>query len=237
MGIRLSKKLGWGLTDLQCDELGRVADPRVNPAALDQGTRDVGPQYLEHLKALRDQEPENSDAWFDVMLTIGMTEEAVKSDGHLPWPVVRPFEGGLRNVLLVQPVGYNWSRYDDPIDVAEENALHPDTLGGRIVPMEYGIYPFEGLYMDSRTGRRLDSTVKRLIDRLTTRWTEENADAFRSAAEHMAKVLGFKNTDEALEYIAPIVPPDIRYVDSWLGLFTGPEVLLQLRPMLYAYWS
>lgn len=237
MGTRLTKKLGWALTDLQCDEQGYITDPRVNADAVGGGTDEFGSRYLEYLKALRDAEAENSDPWFDLMMTIGMVEEAVKTDGHLPWPVVRPFEGGLRNVLLVQPVGYNWSRHNDPIDVAEENVLHPDTLGGRIVPMEYGIYPFEGLYMDSRTGRRLDSTVKRLIDRLTTVWTEENADRFRSAAEHLAKAIGFESADDALEHIAPIVPPDVHYVISWLDLFTGPDVWLRLRPVLYAYWS
>ncbi len=243
MGIRLNKKLGWALTGLERDEYGRLTDPRINPDAVGRYVEDFAPLYLEYLEAMRNAERRDGDdmqqstEWFDLMMSIEMVKAAHKQDGVLNWPVTCRSDAGRRDLLLIQPVGYQgWSRYDDHIDQQEEAALHPG-VEPRVVPMLRGIYPFEGLYMDSRTGRPLDSTVKRLIDKLTTVWTEENADRFRSAAEHLARTIGFKDTDEALDHIAPVVPPDVRYVISWLNLFNGPDVWLQLRPVLYVYWS
>lgn len=239
MGIRLYKKLGWGLTGLEYDrKTGALTDPRVNADAL-RHREEVGPQYLEYLKALRDAEAPESDGWFDLMMTVSMVEAAMAKDGHLPWPVTRESESGRKDLLLVQPVGFsNWTRYGDAIDQNEENALYPDDWG-RLVELPYGIYPFEGLYMDSRDGRKLDSTAKRMIDRLlASKNDDEDKNELRQkAADHLARTLGFKGTDEARQCIAPIVPPDIRHVISWLNLFNGPDVWLQLRPMLYIYWS
>jgi len=241
MGIRLSKRLGWGFTDVQYRENGQIDDPRIAvSSSLLMPPDEVGPEYLGYLEALRDAEPENSDAWFELMMSIEMVKETQKTEGRIPWPVVRPFEGGLPSVLLIQPVGFpGWSRYNDPIDVCEESTLHAGTLGGRVVPMPYGIFPFEGLYMDSRDGRRLDSTAKRLIDRLLDREdeTEEVKPERRKAADHLARVLGFEGADQAQEHIAPVVPSDILNVVSWLNLLNGPDAWRQLRPMLYAYWS
>lgn len=240
MGIRLSKKLGWGLTDVMHDDKGYVSDPRINASALNPPGGEFIAGYLEYLESLKGDEPNISDEWFEVMLTIQMIEESRRREEHIPWPVTRPFEGGCWNVLLVQPVGFDkWSRYDDPIDVAEECASDSGTLGGRVTPMPYGIFPFEGLYMDSRDGRRLDSTAKRMIDRLLDGGPEDAgvSPERHRAAGHLARVLGFEDTDEASRCIAPVVPSDIRNVCSWLDLFTGPDVWLQLRPMLYVYWS
>lgn len=240
MGIHLYKKMGWGLTGLNHDrETGAMTDPRVNRAVLDAHSNadQVGGNYLQYLEALRDAEPENSDPWFDLMMSVEMVKETKSREGRLDWPVTRCSESGRRDVLLIQPVGYpHWTRYGDQIDQAEENAAHGDEWG-RLVEFRHGIYPFEGLYMDSRDGRRLDSTAKRTIDKLLVRQETEEDQKFRGAADHLAKVLGFTDSAQAQKYIAPEVPSDIRHVASWLDLFTGPDVWLQLRPMLYVYWA
>jgi hypothetical protein len=190
------------------------------------------------LKGLREAEEEHSLAWIDLSMTIGMVESAEAADGALMWPVIRESETGLRDLLLIQPVGFNrWNRYGDQIDQTEENLLYPDEVA-RVIPSPYGIYPFEGLYMDSRDGRRLDSTAKRLIERMASTVEKgEKGRRQRDAAEHLSRVLGFDNTDQALDHMVPVVPPDVRYVISWLNLFNEPDLWLQLRPMLYVYWS
>lgn len=240
MGIRLYKKMGWGLTGLEHDQkTGRLTDPRVNADALYRHMDDIAPDYLEYLDALRAAEPENSDAWFELMMTIEMIKADVQRNGHAPWPVTRESESGRRDLLLVQPPGFShWTRYGDPLDQAEENALHSDEWG-RVVEMPHGIYPFEGLYMDSRDGRRLDSTAKRMIDRLLASMDDDQAknETRRKAADHLARNLGFDSAEQAHQYIAPAVPPDVRYVISWLNLLNGPDVWRDLRPMLYVYWS
>lgn len=243
MGIHLFKKLGWGLTGLEHDKSGRLTDPRINADVLIQHPEEVGPEYQQYLEALRDAEHrpgsdlEQSEEWFNLSMTIAMVEAAREQDKVLPWPVTRESESGRRDLLLIQPVGFShWTRYADAIDQNEENALHPGE-DWRIVPMPYGIYPFEGLYMDSRDGRRLDSTAKRLIDKLAAKWDEEDGQKYRDAADHLARVLGFEDSGQALKHMAPVVPEDVRYVISWLNLFNGPDVWLQLRPMLCVYWS
>lgn len=240
MGIRLYKKLGWALSDLEYNrQTGALTDPRVNASALTHRPDGVGPQYLEYLKALRDAEHENSDEWFELSMTIAMVEAAQEKEKTLPWPVTRESEAGLRGTLLIQPVGYShWTRYGDAIDQNEENALY---LGEyfRTVPLPYGIYPFEGLYMDSRDGRRLDSTAKRMIDRLIDAMDEDGPknEMRLKAADHLARNLGFEDSEQARQHIAPIVPSDVLHVISWLNLFNGPDVWLQLRPVLYVYWA
>lgn len=245
MGIRLHKKLGWALTGLERDEHGRLTDPRVSLDGASRYVEDFAPLYLEYLEALRDAERrdgsdmEQSEAWFDVMMSIEMVKAAREKDGVLDWPVTCRSDAGLRDLLLIQPVGYSgWSRYGDHIDQQEEAMLYPG-IEPRVVPMLYGIYPFEGLYMDSRDGRKLDSTAKRLVDRLlkAAEKDDDKREDRLQAADHMAKSMGFENAGHAQEHVAPVVPPDIRYVISWLNLFNGPDVWLQLRPVLYVYWS
>jgi len=239
VGIRLHKKLGWALTGLERDEHGRLTDPRVSLDGASRYVEDFAPLYLEYLEALRDAEPENSDAWFDLMMSIEIVKAAREQDGPLDWPVTCRSDAGFRDLLLIQPVGYlGWSRYGDHLDQQEEMMLHPGTEP-RAVPMPYGIYPFEGLYMDSRTGRKLDSTAKRIVDRLLEAAEEDEGkrEDRLKAADHLAKSMGFENAGHAKKHIAPIVPPDVRYVISWLNLLNGPDAWLQLRPVLYVYWS
>lgn len=240
MGTGLYKKLGWALTGLECDEkTGKLTDPRINTAALASRPEDIGPPYLAYLKALRDAAPENSDEWFDLMMTISMIEAARETEKISPWPITRDADSGRPDVLMIQPVGFShWTRYGDQIDHAEENSLHADEWG-RIVEMPYGIYPFEGLYMDSRNGRRLDSTAKRMIDRMLDEKDKdpEKSEVRQKVATRLARTLGFEDVEQARKYIAPVVPADVRHIASWLNLFNGPDVWLQLRPVLYAYWS
>ena len=238
MGIRLFKKLGWGLTGLERHENGTLADPRVNTDALGPRSQGVGSGYLEYLKTLQDRQARESADWFDLMLNVSMVEEILKREKEVAWPVTWGGNGGIRDLILVQPVGFHhWTRYGDALDQAEENALYPDEYH-RIVPMPYGVYPFEGLYMDSRDGRPLDTTAKRFMERLLEQRRKSGDGAeYGQLADKLAVLMGFDDPEEAEAHIAPAVPPDIRYVCDWLGLFTSPDVVLQLRPMLYTYWS
>lgn len=239
MGVRPYKKLGWGLTGLEHDERGQLTDPRVNGDALYHRTEDFVPRYLEYLRALRDAESPESDEWFELMMTVSMVEADFERSGPADWPVTRESEAGRRDLLLIQPVGFReWSRYGDRIDHAEEEMLHPG-IEPRVVPMPYGIYPFEGIYMDDRTGRKLDGTAKRLFERLLRHETDDpNKEAIRQkTAAHLAGTMGFDSPEQAQQHIAPVVPSDVMHVISWLNLFNGPEVHLQLRPMLYVYWN
>lgn len=235
MGIRIYKQLGWGLTDLKENEQGYTDDPRINTEALEH-REELGPEYLRHLIALRDAEEEEWDAWFDLSMPIAMIEACEAEDGRVPWPIVHSGEPYQGKVLLIQSPGLPWSRYADPIDHGEEIALHPG-MKSRIVPMLSGIYPFEGLYMDSRTGRPINSGLVTNLRNLSQQWISEGSEKHLDVANRLAKVMGFEHIEEAAEHIAPRVPADILQICAWTNLFTGPDVWLQLRPMLYVHWS
>lgn len=235
MGMRIHKILGYGLDDVQ-HEGGRITDPRINVSGhLLMAPDQVGPEYRAHLEKLRDAEREHSDAWFDIETEIQLLRA---TPGRLDWPVTWECEYGRQDVLLIRPMAFGkWSRYDDPIDYAEECALHEDPTAPRVVPLPQGIWPFESLYMDSRDGRRLDGTVKWVFDRLMHGKTDGPTPEQRRAVDHLAHRLGFDDADQARTCIVPWVPGDVRRIASWGSLFTEPDVWLKLRPMLYVYWS
>lgn len=243
MGIRINKKLGYGLTDVQHDN-GRITDPRINVSSrLLVPHEDVARDYLAHLAERRTTEGEKSGAaagepsneWIDVCMEYEAVSLSLEREGHLKPPVTWESEAGWQEMLLVQPLGFpGWSHHDDPIDYLEETELY-EPVTPRVVPAPRGIHPFEGLYVDSRDGRRLDSTAKRLTDRLLGK--RNDRPDFRRAADHLAKTMGFADAAEAQQLIAPFIPDDVRRLCEWGELFTSPDVWLQLRPMLYVYWA
>jgi hypothetical protein len=230
MGIRIHKTLGYGLTDV-ATEGGRITDPRINSDSclLDETKASPG-GYAGFLERMASEG--NEDARMEIELVAMTAKEKEVSPSSL---CVRAIEGGLPNVLLVRPVGFpHWYRYDDPIDFQEEVMRdgHPDP---RVVEIDGGIYPWVGTYMDVRTGERVDSTAVSIWRQIAH---GDMADEEKGTAlDRIAQVLGYADHAEAQRFVAPVVPPDVRYVCDWGGLFTGPDVWRQLRPLLYVYWA
>lgn len=238
MGTRIHKKLGWGLTDLKLNDEGQLDDPRINNQAL-EGTYDgVGPGYLHYLETLREAEGTAYQEWSELWMVIQTASDVLnKSNQVTPWPLIHEPESGRPDVLLVQPIGFpKWSRHDDPIDYAEECALH-EAMESRIVALPNGIHPFSHTLMDRRNGRLMDDGAYRLIRRMLDHPRIDTDSKVRAAADHLAKASKFNSADHAIENLVPAVPADIRHVCSWTGIFTAPDVWLQLRPMLYTYWA
>jgi hypothetical protein len=137
--------------------------------------------------------------------------------------------------LVVRPAGYTrWHRYGDPIDTEEEYALYGD-MANRAVALAGGIFPFSGLWMDTRTGERLEEPHASIWQRVA-RQPEGTKDRDR-VLDLMAKALNFQDRAEAARSMAPFVPPEIRRLCEWAQLFTSPKVCHQLRPLLYVHWS
>jgi acetate kinase len=104
----------------------------------------------------------------------------------------------------------------------------------RAESLKEGIYPYAGTYMDSRSGRRLDDTV---VSWLNANHTNDDTHADQEVLETLAKRLGFANSDDALAHVVPMVPKEVRDLAIYTELFTDESVYLQLRPLLYTYWS
>lgn len=236
MGNRIYKQLGWGLADLQEDERGYTDDSRINSEAL-LHRMELGPEYLEHIKNLCEMEEEASGNWFDLKMISTMIEEDLKKDGMVRWPITHSGEPCQGKVLLIQPPGFNrWTQYNNAIDNAEES-LRSDWGNPRTTLFQHGIFPFVDLYMDSRTGRHLDTKIVAAMKNCIDHPIDKDTKKRLSRADRLAQFLGFENLEEANQHVAPRVPPDIRYFCDWANLFTGPDIWLQLRPMLYVHWS
>jgi hypothetical protein len=144
-------------------------------------------------------------------------------------------EYGMPNVLCIIPavLQKQWLRYDDAIDYVEESEnWRADVDVSHVKVIQGGLYPWNGLYMDIRTGESagqmgMGAFFFRSLDNESSSGTLKN----------IAKNCGFKSVTEAKKYMAPLVPGCIRYLCEYANVFTTPEVVFQLKPMLYVYWS
>lgn len=235
MGIRIHKFLGYGLTDVENDGYWPT-DPRINAKVLsdlmwDQSSK----EYIEWL----DQKYTDADIvrgeWnLDRFIVRDYGEEKLK-DFSFSDCFAYQGEYGMPNVLVLKPLSMNdWSRFDDAIDYMAETHLYSsltDPQANRIDSFGlHGLYPWSSIYMDARTGDRLQDGI--LWVRLF--WDPPPPDGAKLA---VAKHLGFENVEEAEANITPVVPVEVRDVAEFAGLFTSDDVWLQLKPMLYTYWA
>lgn len=234
MGIRVHKLLGYGLTDVQSDDPGyKITDERINTES--PGLNFEAPtisEYRSWLEARREQDGLETD------LELSFLREPEPGDPKfsLDDAVVWNGEYGLSNVLVISPPTYQrkWSRYDDAIDYIEETYLRKpieEPQANRVDVLRHGIYPFIG-YMDKRTGEKLDDKIFYWV-----RATNASEKLEEYELDLLAKACGFNSNLEAWENVAPIVPNDVKNIAFFLELFTPLGTWLQLRPVLYTYWS
>lgn len=233
MGQRIHKVLGYGLTDVATGDYA-IVDPRINAESFLFGLGDARAE-LSYDQWLTGRYPDDFDAVLERrMLGTTGAESAYRT---VTWEA----EYGLPNVLVVSPADEpRWHRYDDPIDY-EEVMIRGDepysvtrTIGG--------IHPYEGIYMDARTGERITGIQAdriRVWRRLVNAPLKEGVSEAEKATvlDQVAQRLEFdvRSHVEAERYIVPLVPDSIRRVCEWGELFTSPEVWRQLRPLVYTY--
>lgn len=237
MGIRVHKTLGYGLNDVKTDEDAdwHITDERIN---LDAAPFKSGKEYpsIQEYREWLEAGRKTGDIETDLELSFLREPEPGDPDPTLDYTVTHQGEFGLPNVLLLTPATYRrtWSRLDDAIDYIEETYLRKDVkepCENRADVLRHGIYPFVG-YMDKRTGEKLDDKIFNWI-----RATNASEALEEWELNLVAKACGFNTSLEAWENVAPIVPRDITNLANYLELFTSPDVLLELRPILYTYWS
>lgn len=230
MGIRINKVIGYGLDDV-ATENGAISDPRINPdSPLLTGIDDGGDDYWTFLG--KAAEAGDETARNDLLMMKMFTDQ----EADTRWLVTHQAEYGLPNVLVVRPVGFpNWRRHDDPIDYQEE-VLRDDHPDPRVVRPLGGLYPFDGLHMDVRTGERIGGTMVNTWRRAASS-TSKNEENRLAVLDLLARGLGYADHDEAERFVAPFVPHEVRHVCAWGKLFTSKEVCFQLRPLIYAYWA
>lgn len=237
MGIRVNKVLGYGLTDVREHD-----DSRVNwDSVLLSYDRASGEDYLRWLYGKRSKVKQSS--WYPFSLDFAMLREDPKlRQKNLYDAVVYDPEYGLNNVLVLRPLSCgDWHREDDSIDYMTETFLLDASAESRVETFTAGIHPFNGVYMDARTGERLDQKATTWV-RIRSSLEESGEDL--GPAERLEALDGvtrdlttFQSWAEASEHIAPYVPEEVQDIAEFGSLFTGPLVWTQLRPLLYTYWA
>jgi hypothetical protein len=151
--------------------------------------------------------------------------------------VIYDCEYGMENVLVIVPLGLGgWLRYDDDIDYMAETYLAGEPQVSRVDVFRHGIHPFNGVYMDSRSGVRLGNDVMHWVRLRSGLWSGESCT--REEMDELTRELTpFASYEEANENVAPWVPGEVRDIAEYGSLFTGETVQAQLRPVLYTYWG
>jgi hypothetical protein len=242
MGIRVTKVLGYGLTDVKTRKYN-IADSRINRKSplLNYDAKETLDDYLDWLRASTPDENAltagfNIDRWYFKEREEADFDWYKKTGATIPADLIHHgTEYMEKNVLLIRPLFCkDWQRHDDPIDYIEEGFKYKDVDTGvanwcREIPE--GIFPWSGSFMNSRTGEPVKDGI--------TLWrvmTWKNWDKIYDLEETAIKC-GFDSVEDMKANFAPQVPESIRDLVKWGKLFTNDDVWKQLRPMIYTYWS
>lgn len=232
MGIRIHKVIGYGLTDVKTRGY-KIADGRINRKSMllsDEESRFDALDYFEWVKKKNEIRKDNEDY---VSLNLdGMWLSPAEAQQE--YSKVRNYhlchwgsEYMMKNVLCLIPLSEhkNWFRFDDIMDYIESDGEN------QVKILKNGIYPYEGL-MDARNGQLLKSSELNMW-----RFMHRNKGDYTLELDIISQQLGFADYAEANANIVPNVPAPIRDLVEYSRLFTNPDTIYQLRPMIYEYWS
>ena len=224
MGIRVRKCIGYGLTDIECDE-HRLVDERLDPEGYlfhaydveEEGEdkypweRDGAKGYWNWLQKNFTKDELYRGPYLDTVTFSQLKGEKKKEavDRWSPYrSAIHEGEFGLSNVLLVVPFCQwkGWSRYDDSIDWAEETQAYGQE--NRVVVYEQGFYPWNTFSVDPKTG----------VPYVGFHYTE--VDELRKEGRAVPKV-----------------PDEVTALCKYLKIFRDDKTIIDLRPMMYVYWS
>lgn len=228
MGIRINKMCGWGLTDLVED------DPRINWGSRYFDYRLSDYNVDEFLKDAKERDYYTYG--LDAMLVRDWRKIGKKDPEMGACAVFGSPDSGLENVVCIRPMSSpEWHRFDDTLDWLEAGG-EPDSS---VRVLDHGIFPYDSLYMDARTGEVLKNGVEvRRWVRIVERAGEESLDAVvQGEIAGVFEKVNRMTYEYAKKFVVPNVPGDVRAVVDYLGIFADPEAWKSLRPMIYTYWG
>lgn len=244
MGIRITKVLGYGLTDVKYDkENWKLVDERINPDSflLDayeykDKTGNWPPTTADYLEWIKTNTADSHGWSLDSYLStdrVDITDHKYDLDSCLHY---QP-EYGEDNVMVIRPVSCpDWERYDNIIDYVESTFLHSEDEEpciNKVQKIEHGIFPWVGTYMDRRSGARLNNYA---MD-----WIRAKSGGYYSDRpwdmDRLAQLVGFRDSAEAEANITPTIPAPIIDLCKFANLFVDDSVFLEMTPVLYTYWA
>lgn len=240
MSIRIHLMMGYGLTDINCEENGQINDPRINPNGWlltnqaedkeDMFTMRKFRNYVQ--RELKISNTNTNPDYTDNMIYLNYCKDKV--DIHEC--IQHDSEFGLPNVLCLIPPGLvpKWSRRDDTLDYYMSSSMEP-----WVKQYEFGnFYPYAGI-IDALTGERV---VEPKLERIKSvyRFTDPNgimANQIYTLPSDWADQLECVNSDDVKARYAHEIPGSLKYFIKYTNLFTSDDVIYQLKPILYCYWS
>lgn len=168
--------------------------------------------------------------WPDNFVTFVTDEYAEESPTHV---IVSTFSTGI-----------DWKRNDDDIDFYEYDYDHgTDGESDRyyapsIKYLNRGLFPYEGNFINSRTGRTV-----------STRSYHETKDYIRIASEfghnpqlleNLERLFREAEVDHAEDFqktVRPSAPVQTVDLSEYLGIFKSIESARRLRPAIVTFWS
>jgi hypothetical protein len=227
MGIKIKLMMGYGLDNVQKD------DPRINfeTSALNYNFEDafqIG-KFSDYIQTKEDKDGDLE------LFKIYFKETKYETD-VIHQHIIYDDEFGLENVLLFVPLTqFGWIRKDNTIDYYLHNTgcftnVNPNDgpqSWYKIVPTNF--YPYNCLWMDKNyelpkqiINRVILETYKRDILEWTDPWK---------------KLTECNSLEELYKTYTPFIPKDCIEMIKFSKIFHNEETILELKPMIYSYWS
>lgn len=243
MGIRIHKTMGYGLSNLKFKkkEPWIIKDERINPEGMLGRNEDREEKYTveNYQKWLRKKlEKYGKDDWdFEQLGIHWELHSSTVKPLELYECFVHDGEYGLPKVINIVPYRCpQWKRYADDIDYYEEQTHFLSSRNcNRFKIFPEGFYPWVH-FCDSRTGNYIKDDFACLYYRLTYNSKKSSTEDLESRNQ-FALLMGFKSLEECELYLRPAVPECIKLLCEFCEVFTSPEIVRELQPMMYVYWS
>lgn len=262
MGIRINRRLGYALTDLEYDqENWEHTDERMNLDLLNDKERfyDIKCEFVKWLQK-EDREKIETILEEDLGLSKGRvtcTRMGLDEIKDVPFHdvVTHQAEYGMPNVFLFQPITHpKWTRHDDTIDFYD--SLVTRGQEDRLVKLKEegrdGIYPYEDFYY-----RHPDKTTPESFfkgeERDEEGWSEYDKSFGIKQGKLDSRTYRILTGTYSEKADSPLknqnvldhlfndwnvhIPEDVRLFCHWSGVFNDPNEVFRLEPVLYEYWG
>ena len=223
MGIRIKKAMGYGLTDLKVKN-GNIVDPRINPEGMmfsrDYSTEGFSKWCAEKYESLKEGTALNGKIDFYLEM-----EWIRKHQNTRLSETVHCQTESNSKILCIIPMSSldQWYRSDDPIDYYEAGDVK-----NKVKLLKHGIFPYDCLYMHRETKAPIQYELAAAFHRLEPKLKKDRT--------LMAKLMGFKDLKDCEQNLSLKVPSSIHMLCEYSKIFTSPEVVYHLKPMIYTYW-
>jgi len=230
MGIYIHKALGYGLKDINF-----YIDSRLNLDSGNWGSERYSKSfegYQDFLLSKGTWETKSEAASVQKLIDKGKTlNECIKIwDSSLDNDNLEE-----KSCILLIPASEigNYYRSDDTLDYYNDMVEigHEKAMANSFKEIETGIFPYEGTYADSRTGRFILREAKQRWD-YTKKFTME-----QDVIDKIILDLGFETAENADTYIKPKVPENITLLAEYFDLFTSIDAVHQLTPAVATWWE